>query len=123
MLPTKIVVKIGCAVLRPERTGRLAIEAVRSIASAAGDTDACLIFFHSRCMVLFELVFDYKVDFSFHLTLDHGQTAQKPISKERLRSDVFGALGMSFQKALQQLQEVSTSGPLVMLVVEPTTGS
>lgn len=50
MLPTKIVVKIGCAVLlvailRPERTGRLAIEAVRSIASAAGDTDACLIFF------------------------------------------------------------------------------
>jgi len=47
---------------QPERTGRLAIEAVRSIASAAGDT-------------------------------------------ERLRSDVFGALGMSFQKALQKLQE------------------
>ena len=72
MRPTKIVVKIGCAVLlvaflRPERTGRLAIEAVRSIASAAGDTDARLIFFHSRCMVLFELVFGYKVDFSFHL--------------------------------------------------------
>lgn len=72
MLPTKIVVKIGCAVLsvaflRPERTGRLAIEAVRSIASAAGDTDARLIFFHLRCMVLFELVFGYKVDFSFHL--------------------------------------------------------
>ena len=34
-----------------------------------------------------------------------------PISKERLRSDVFGALGMSFQKALQKLQEVSTSDP------------
>lgn len=65
MLPTKIVVKIGCAVLlvaflRPERTGRLAIEAVRSIASAPGDTDARLIFCHSRCMVLFELVFGYK---------------------------------------------------------------